>query len=81
MRCNNKKTVKYMILIILKCNIKIFYNVTGNIMLPVTFSSYYLLPNKPLFFKYVTKVTAVTLFYFTFSFNIKVHHNIGIKNI
>jgi len=50
-------------------------------MLPVTFSSYYLLPNKALIFKHVTKVTAVTLFYFTFSFNIEVHHNIGIKNI
>ena len=70
-----------MILINLKYNIKISHNVTGNIMLPVTFSSYYLLPNKALIFKHVTKVTAVTLFYFTFSFNIKVHHNIGIKNI
>ena len=73
--------VKSMILFKIKSYIIPSKNVTGNIMLPVTFSSYYLLPNKPLFFKYVTKVTAVTLFYFTFSFNIKVHHNIGSKNI
>ncbi len=73
--------VKSMMLFKIKSYIIPSKNVTGNIMLPVTFSSYYLLPNKPLFFKYVTKVTAVTLFYFTFSFNIKVHHNIGIKNI
>lgn len=70
-----------MILINLKYNIKISHNVTSNRVLLVTFRPYYLLPNKALIFKHVTKVTAVTLFYFTFSFNIEVHHNIGIKNI
>lgn len=73
--------VKSMILFKIKSYIIPSKNVTGNIMLPVTFSSFYLLPNKALIFKHVTKVTAVTLFYFTFSFNIEVHHNIGIKNI